>query len=320
MERRAMSRDDTAPVSTDTKKRILKTLKAKASRAETLLRDMIAQVEADSTAHEGFWAEDQRDVAALIEAKGFRDRADDPAEREEHAERVREIEERRQRKQDAYRSRRKGRIGDDGVNRLLNFLNRIFREGREVKDVSPSIPSSIDECAKLLDSTRSQIAKVMKKIEKTRNGPVSVEDAMARIDRDLDAFFESGRPILTGVIREELLESGRGRPGETRWPRVWVGGGKYMLDGFALTCWLHKDLIRKKLESEVKALIGSSPITPMSERPAAIAKLKTEILKLERVEEALVRRLIAAGRTDIGFRHDLMHPEARLGIKVGVRV
>jgi hypothetical protein len=105
---------------------------------------------------------------------------------------------------------------------------------------------------------------------------------------------------------------------KAKWSQAYAGNDHFVPDGFGLLFWLFGDEIRKRLESEVKAITKGKQVIAVEERPARIKKLRQDILKLEYREGALMARIHAAGRTDIHHRAGI-DVRALLQIDTGTR-
>ena len=80
-------------------------------------------------------------------------------------------------------------------------------------------------------------------------------------------------------------------------------------------CWLHPYQMRKRLEVEVEAASGDGGLVlTADERATRLAEIDAEMVKLERVEEAIVMRLQDAGQ--VVARRASASPQAILGVKV----
>ncbi|MDR6303068.1 hypothetical protein GGQ85_000749 [Nitrobacter vulgaris] len=179
-------------------------------------------------------------------------------------------------------------------------------------------PVTKGDLSKVLIATRYAIASKNADIANLDLAPVTLAEATAHIDHDIEKFARAGAPDTYMALRFLATNSNTRRHGFTRWPEVWTGiNGRKINDGFSLVFWALKDLIRDKLVAEAKQRIESSAFPPIAiaDRAPREAQLRAELLDLERTEEAIVAALQAKGDANVVRRYNA-DPRALLGIEI----
>jgi hypothetical protein len=186
----------------------------------------------------------------------------------------------------------------------------------QFKEYIASIPAG--DLSKAFARTREAITKKYADIESEKLAPVTLEEATAHIDHDIQKFAQAGRPDIYATLRYEATNANTRQHGYTRWPEVWTGTGRRKIqDGFALVLWALKDQIRERLVAEAKERIESSAFASIAiaDREPREIQLRAELLELERTEEAVIAALQAKGDANVVRRHNA-DPRALLGIEV----
>jgi hypothetical protein len=265
----------------------------------------------DSFANDRF-----HDLKRLRDLKDRRDRADNASDREEVEESIDELQKEMADKDMARDASRPKRVNTDLLSRLVVAT---YRDKTPTRYFVPDLPEQSPEAdSELLDHIGENIGAKKAELAVGHFAYCSVADIMARLDSTyLNKFCAAGAPDFREFVREKLQRDGSYRAGPAHWPRAYAGVDSFVADGFHFLFWCFRDEIRKRLEKEIKRLTVGKEIIPAAERIARREKLAKALLHDERVEEALITRLAAAGRT-VTRRHDA-NPLALLMIKTGKR-
>jgi hypothetical protein len=224
----------------------------------------------------------------------------------------------------SFDSERKARIArlralqNDTESALLERCERFLSAYPRALFMEVSVAIPAGDLSKHLTKKRDAISNKKCEIENIDLAPVTPDEAIAIVDRDIEKFARDGAPDLYGPTRFEGTHSYTRRQGVTRWPEIWTGtGGHRLRDGFALIFWAFKEVIRERLVAEVRERIARSKFAPIAiaDREPLRQKMETELLQLEREEEAIISALQDAGDKNAVRRFNA-DPRAVLGIEI----
>jgi hypothetical protein len=198
---------------------------------------------------------------------------------------------------------------------LLEKCELFLAQNQRAKFIERRVEIPPDGAKKALAQVRSDIIERRAAINDIDNAPLTVSEAMAAIDAELEKVAAAGKPDTFPVTRHVEELRGR-RQGNLRWRTAYVAG-ELLPNGHSLVVWLFKDQIRERLREDVERRIASSAFEPiaLADREPRKDALCAEILNLERLEEACVYALQAEGDANVIRRHDA-DIRAVLGIEV----
>lgn len=199
---------------------------------------------------------------------------------------------------------------------LLSKIHGVLAQYRHATFVERPVELPSGEPKAALAKVRSTIDEKTQAISNADLAPVTYDEAMAKVDAELDRVATEGEPDTFSVTRYATVFGKNRSQGTIRWRTDYVAS-EFFPSGFKLTVWALKDVIRAKLEADIKARIERSEIEPLSitARKQVKARLAAEILDLEYVECRLIAALQADGDESVSRRYDT-NPLAVLGIEV----
>jgi hypothetical protein len=169
-----------------------------------------------------------------------------------------------------------------------------------------------------IKSVRAESEKVIDALVKLETAPLSCDEALAAMRREVDRMAAKGAPKVAGLYSYRVRNFGSApRQGSIAWPedvlasgRLADGGGVQL--GTAFSVWLHKDAVEKRLAAEIKERFADTEGVTAKDRQAEEAKLKARFMELARIEARLCHAAEDAGK-DVDWRR--LPPEAFLEIR-----
>lgn len=145
--------------------------------------------------------------------------------------------------------------------------------------------------AQAVERVRGEIAERRADLHRIASAPLTSAEAKAAIRREVEALAEAGAPDVGRVLEgqpirwpsfRELRHLGSNGPiyGESGDPQA--------VDARALMAWLMKGLLLTRLEAEVDAIADDKAALSTVQRRTEDARVRAELLALERAEEALI--------------------------------
>lgn len=173
-----------------------------------------------------------------------------------------------------------------------------------------------DDYSALLE-TRSEIATLAEKREKTLRAPLTTAEAIEAAVADIRRRAERGAPKIRGNFRYSPTSTGRMVQGGTVWAHTNTANeefAKQAQNGIDVLCWLRPAEMEERVVSEIKACKFENMLSREA-RFALMVEIDSAILEAERREVELTRRLMLAGDARAAFRPDLS-PLAVLAVEI----
>jgi hypothetical protein len=165
-------------------------------------------------------------------------------------------------------------------------------------------PSRTVTGAQAIEPLREQIERLQEELFTISRAPLPADDLKAKARALVEDFAREGRP---------LIATDPNHPFSIKWRRREASSPSGTPDDFMkLVAWMQGDLVIKRLENEIDAVVGQAGVSPLSEaeRAKRTKELEAEILQAERLEEALI-----ANAPDVLRRPDA-DSRALLGVQV----
>jgi hypothetical protein len=188
---------------------------------------------------------------------------------------------------------------------LLVVLERIDAYSKQLRThvflARPAKPGSNSPCQADLENLTVLINAKLDEIERAKDAPLPSAKAKELAIEQIDALAALGAPNVAPTIQrgKDFRFAETGAFGDTRSPEV---------NALWLTAWLHKDTMKKHICDLIDATANDDLALSDDQRSARIAALKSQLLALERKEEAMVealqnvpRRLDADPRAVLGL-------------------
>lgn len=199
---------------------------------------------------------------------------------------------------------------------LLDGVHKALAQHRHASFAEKAVELPKGESKTALAKVRNTIAEKTKALENVDLAPLTYDEAMAAVDRELNRLESEGLPDTYGVTRYAKMFGENRTQGTIGWRNDFVAS-EFLPSGFKLVAWALKDTLRAKIEADVKARIERSEIAPMSiaDRKKVKAQLTVEVLDLEHIECRLIAALQAEGDESVSRRPGT-DPLAVLGVEV----
>lgn len=271
-----------------------------------------ASVAAYDAASDGFFNSLQVLQSNLLDAKYAARHASDESTRDAALMRVENISKQIER---AKAQRGAAEFSGDYVEQITRDVVKAIRAGKVFASHEPELPPQAAAAdAELLAQVRAEIDAKRAKIAEIERAAIPVKDAIAALRKQVVNFRAAGAPTLAPILHPDF-EDGIARPRHAEFARQYVGGDRFIPDAFHLMFWAFGEEILGKCEAALKEAAAKRRMIPISERAPMIEKIKSEIVREERIEAALVWRLRDQGRSDITHRQ--VDWRALLGVKLG---
>ena len=139
---------------------------------------------------------------------------------------------------------------------------------------------------------RAELAELQAERHRVASAPMPAAEAKAAVRAEVETLAEAGTPDVGGCLEG----------GAIRWPTKTLTRSKDgplvawdVFDARALLAWLNRDRLIERLEAEVDALADDTEALTDAERAKEDARLRAEILRVEREEEAAIVTAAAEG-------------------------
>ncbi len=152
----------------------------------------------------------------------------------------------------------------------------------------PSTPRRGETVAQALARTREEIAQLRAELHRIASAPLTSVEAKAAIRREIEALAEAAAPDVGPTLEGQGI----------RWPgpralayagsETTVWGESRHLDVRGLLAWLMKGPVLTRLEADLDAIADDANALSTVQRRAEDARVRREMLALERIEEALI--------------------------------
>lgn len=135
-----------------------------------------------------------------------------------------------------------------------------------------------------LDRVRSDIANLKADLHRIASAPITSTEAKAQVRREVEALAEQGEPDLGRVFAGQPI----------RWPTYTprTPSGQIittdLFDARATLVWLMRAPLLARLDAEIDALSDDAAALSAEQRRTEDARVRAEILALERAEESII--------------------------------
>lgn len=184
------------------------------------------------------------------------------------------------------------------------------------RSVTIALKKGQDEYAALLE-TRSEIAGLAEKREKTLRAPLTHAEAIEAAIADIRRRAERGAPKIGGLFRYAPTLSRRMVQGSIAWPHTNVVNeefAKQAQNGLDFLLWMFTEEVEERIVSEIEARKYDNMLS-RDARFALVVEIDAATLEAERREVELTRRLMLAGDARVSFRPGLS-PLAVLAVEI----
>lgn len=140
---------------------------------------------------------------------------------------------------------------------------------------------------------RDEVAELQAERHRVASAPIPADEAKAAMRREIEALAEAGMPDVGRCLEGHSI----------RWPTkklLGANGGLLVfdfLDVQALVAWLDRDRLIARLEDEIDAMADPAEALTDAQRQKEDARLRAEVLRVEREEEAAISAAAAEGTT-----------------------
>jgi hypothetical protein len=189
---------------------------------------------------------------------------------------------------------------------LNAYLNALPADAL-LRDTPTAVPKARVDLRDQLQAARRAVEQLVAERDATRDAPPAEADVVAMIKAHVAPLAERGRPLIaTDAVH---------------WPTARADVfaekslGVLVPDALAAMAWLQPELLIERLHAEARAMVkasGRQPGMPAAQRASAITALEASILEAERLEEAVLVAMEAAGVA--AARRPTADPRAVLGI------
>jgi hypothetical protein len=138
--------------------------------------------------------------------------------------------------------------------------------------------------------------------------------------KELDRAEAKGAPDISGLLAYRVRQlGGPPRQGGIKWPeasiyRAAIDGFEGVPLGTHFAVWLNRAAVEKKLTAMIREKLGDKEGVSAEDRAAEESALRSDAIRLMRIEAALCDEAEALGET---VERRRLHPEAWLGIAPG---
>jgi len=175
------------------------------------------------------------------------------------------------------------------VDELLDKLAQM--NGKFVPVIPVQVKIENRSLTATLSSIRARQAQLRDQISEIENLPSSAAEAKAAAKAQIDAIAEKGAPDAIGLLHggqiafqeEMVIGSGHGNHQYSTVAQV--------KNAFALTVWLHRDLLLQKINEQIDAEADDKPAMTVDERTAKLDQLNKSLTRLLRDEEAIIMKI-----------------------------
>ena len=208
------------------------------------------------------------------------------------------------------------------VGRVLQAVETWLRDGRPsgtvLHDFDGPAPKLVknEDVLSGIERLRRRARELKADLHRIESAPYPSSHAKAKMREQIEALSMQGVPVVSDVVEHDR---------QIIWPTKTVrsevfGGTERSLasaqvpDALALTCWLHKDALIKRLDAEIDAEADDKAALTHEARQKAEAEVMGDLLSVERDEAALTWRAID-DKLPVEFRSDI-NPIAVLQVQL----
>jgi hypothetical protein len=159
----------------------------------------------------------------------------------------------------------------------------------DAEEVQPQLPKG-ESVIEGVERLRRRCRELKADLHRITSAPYPSGYCKARAKEQIEALAMQGAPIVSNVVEHD---------GDLIWPmtslRSEVLGGELpslafaeIFNPVALACWLHRDLLIKRLDDEINAEADDAAALTHEARQRAGAEVQGDLLDIERQEAALV--------------------------------